>query len=314
MPGIDQTQAFSNRKTQGSNCMADQNLSRMISPSVSFNKSGIDALRNPMIDSATAQSILSSSRWAAGSSQMSPRIQELKRIKQQRYLKLDAIKQHFSSQQQTDGIVNKDIHFGQSKLSANRQSTALPGGTTTRRNLKLGKKLCYQESVNYNSPTCLSSMRERDIFHEALFRQETNFYNQVKQSQFIANMKKLNSQAAQNIPQNTLTMLYPLPDKHLANVSLDRIHTTRRAQVLKQEVAETALQEKKAKQIDGVTKPERVFLRSNPKPLETTTTFPEQLIGSNNNFDLFLDADPQKAMVFKHFRNFSRDLTKAYLR
>lgn len=104
---------------------------------------------------------------------MSPRIQELKRIKQQRYLKLDAIKQHFSGQGQSEGnAVNKDIsNLGQSKISTNRQSTAAPGGNTTRRNnLKLGKKLCYMESVNFSSPTCLSSMRERDIFHESLFR------------------------------------------------------------------------------------------------------------------------------------------------
>lgn len=129
------------------------------------------------------------------------------------------------------------------------------------------------------------------------------------------------------MPLNDLTMLYPLPDKHLANVSLDRIHTTRRAQVLAQKVEELVLPQTsnegagaategatKNKEIEGVTRQERVFLRSNPKPLETTTTFPEQLINSNNTFDLFLSADPQKALVFKHFRNFSRDLTKAYLR
>ena len=40
-----------------------------------------------------------------------------------------------------------------------------------------------------------------------------------------------------------------------------------------------------------LTKPERVFQRSNPKPLETTTTFPDSLINSENNFDLFLDRD-----------------------
>ena len=52
----------------------------MISPSVSFNKSGIDTMKNPIIDSANGVSMLNSSRWA-GQSQMSPRIQELKRIK-----------------------------------------------------------------------------------------------------------------------------------------------------------------------------------------------------------------------------------------
>ena len=88
-------------------------------------------------------------------------------------------------------------------------------------------------------------------------------------------------------------MLYPLPDKHLANTSLDRIHTTRRAQVLSQDVTEEfASPSKPSRKVDGITKPERVFLRSNPKPIETSTTFPEQLLGSNNTYDLFLQRDP----------------------
>lgn len=88
-------------------------------------------------------------------------------------------------------------------------------------------------------------------------------------------------------------MLYPLPDKHLANTTIDRIHTTRRAQVLSQDVAEEfATPSKHGKKIEGVTKPERVFLRSNPKPIETSTTFPEQLIGSYNSFDMYLKHDP----------------------
>lgn len=184
-----------------------------------------------------------------------------------------------------------------------------------KRNPRLGKKLSYMDQVNHNSPTCQSSMRERDLFHEALFRSEVVFQNHVKQRQHLVNLEKLNTQAAQNIPINKLTMLYPLPDKHLANTSLDRIHTTRRAQVLSQDVTEEfASPPKKGRKIEGITKPERVFLRSNPKPIETTTTFPEQLIGSNNNYDLFLGRDPQKATVFKNFRNYNRDLTKAYLR
>ena len=63
-----------------------------------------------------------------------------------------------------------------------------------------------------------------------------------------------------------------------------------------------------------LTRPERVFQRSNPKPLETTTTFPDSLINSENNFDTFLAKDRQKALVFRNFKNLNRELTKAYLR
>jgi hypothetical protein len=55
-------------------------------------------------------------------------------------------------------------------------------------------------------------------------------------------------------------------------------------------------------------------LRSNPKPLETTTTFPDSLINSENNYDMFLDRDAEKLLVFKNFKNLNRKLTKAYMR
>lgn len=110
-------------------------------------------------------------------------------------------------------------------------------------------------------------------------------------------------------------MLFPLPDKHLANVSLDRMHTTRRAQVLAQDVAEHAADKNEQRRtVECLTKPEKVFQLTSPKPIETTTTFPESLINSDNSFDMFLGQDPQKLLVFKNFRNLNRDLTKAYLR
>jgi len=37
--------------------------------------------------------------------------------------------------------------------------------------------------------------------------------------------------------------------------------------------------------------PEKVFLCTSQKPVETSTTFPETLIGSENNYDLFLNKD-----------------------
>ena len=82
-------------------------------------------------------------------------------------MKLDAIKQQLSSgtSQLMKSEGNKDISLMQSKLMTGRQSTtAVPGGSTTRRTLKLGKQLCYIDNVNYSSPTCLSSLRERDLY------------------------------------------------------------------------------------------------------------------------------------------------------
>ena len=73
---------------------------------------------------------------------------------------------------------------------------------------------------------------------------------------------------------------------------MDCIHTTRRAQVLAQRVDEKLSSEDvELAKFHILTKPERVFQRSNPKPLETTTTFPDSLINSENNFDMFLDRD-----------------------
>jgi hypothetical protein len=66
--------------------------------------------------------------------------------------------------------------------------------------------------------------------------------------------------------------------------------------------------------LQHLTKPERVFQLTNPRPIETSTTFPDSLINSENNFATFLDRDEQKAMVLKNYKNINRDLTKAYLR
>ena len=37
--------------------------------------------------------------------------------------------------------------------------------------------------------------------------------------------------------------------------------------------------------------PEKVFLCTSQKPVETSTTFPETLIGSDNRYELFLNKD-----------------------
>ena len=55
--------------------------------------------------------------------------------------------------------------------------------------------------------------------------------------------------------------LYPVPDKHLSNNTHDQMHTTRRAQVLGQNVNE---------QTEGMLPAEKVFLRTSPKPIETS--------------------------------------------
>ena len=127
------------------------------------------------------------------------------------------------------------------------------------------------------------------------------------------NISKLYDSATKNLPHDQDVRLYPLPDKHLANTSLDRVHTTRRAQVLSQAVNEQVESVDNSK-ASGLVIQERVFLRTNPKPLETSTTFPDSLINSENNFHLFCKADQRKAIVFQNYKQMNRDLTKAYLR
>jgi len=48
------------------------------------------------------------------------------------------------------------------------------------------------------------------------------------------------------------------------------------------------------KTLEGIltyAEPEKVFLCTSKQPVETSTTFPETLIGSENNFELFLNKD-----------------------
>jgi len=59
---------------------------------------------------------------------------------------------------------------------------------------------------------------------------------------------------------------------------------------------------------------EKVFLCTSSKPVETSTTFPESFIGSDNNYELFLRKDIQKLNIFKNFKVFNRQLNQAYLR
>ena len=55
---------------------------------------------------------------------------------------------------------------------------------------------------------------------------------------------------------------------------------------------------------------EKVFLCTNRKPVETSTTFGNQMIGSQNNYDTFLrNQDTTKLEVFRNFKHLSRDLT-----
>ena len=59
---------------------------------------------------------------------------------------------------------------------------------------------------------------------------------------------------------------------------------------------------------------DKVFAFTNPKPLETTSTFPRSFMNSKNNFSTFLRHEPEKLKVFLNFKKMNRDLTKAYLR
>ena len=105
--------------------------------------------------------------------------------------------------------------------------------------------------------------------------------------------------------------MYPIPDKHNANTHAHMVHTTRRAQVLGQDVSDFIPSKHEGR---GLTSQERVFIRSTPKPIEMCQTFSDSLIGGENSYNMFLKQDPNKAVVFNNFKNLSRDLTKAFLR
>jgi len=144
---------------------------------------------------------------------------------------------------------------------------------------------------------------------------QPKFVCSVTQTQKRRVTEKLMRQSQLNMPLDVNQSMYPDPDKHLINLTRDRVHTTRRAQVLGQDVLER-------QKIDGnenptlknLTKLEKVFISTNPKPLETNTTFPEQLLNSENNINLFLKDDRFKAQILRNFKRLNRDLIRAYLR
>jgi hypothetical protein len=62
------------------------------------------------------------------------------------------------------------------------------------------------------------------------------------------------------------------------------------------------------------TKAEKVFIRSNPKPLEMQTTFGKDMVNFNNTWATHLPEDKQKLKVFENFKQYNRNLTKAFNR
>ena len=136
------------------------------------------------MESGTGGSMLSSVFGAAEASKMSPRLQELRRIKQSRYLKLDLLQ----PSARAAGPVGKgskasggamDRRHRQS-LGNNVGSLGQSVGDATGRAHQAGKKLYYLEAVTHSSPTCQSSMKERELFPEALFRADVPFHSQVR--------------------------------------------------------------------------------------------------------------------------------------
>jgi len=139
------------------------------------------------MESGTGGSMLSSVFGAAEASKMSPRLQELRRIKQSRYLKLDLLQ----PSARAAGTVGKTAKASAAAYDRkHRQSLGnnLGGfgglgqstGDTSGRAQQVGKKLCYLEAVTHSSPTCQSSMKERELFPEALFRADVPFHSQVR--------------------------------------------------------------------------------------------------------------------------------------
>ena len=54
---------------------------------------------------------------------------------------------------------------------------------------------------------------------------------------------------------------------------------------------------------------EKVFNCTSKKPIETTTSFPESHLNSQNNLRTFLKKDKTKLKVLSNFKQLNRDLT-----
>lgn len=60
----------------------------------------------------------------------------------------------------------------------------------------------------------------------------------------------------------------------------------------------------------------KIFLRSDPAPIDIKHTAHHRLINNKNNFKTFLskDGEQYKVRVFENFKEMSRQMNKAYLR
>jgi hypothetical protein len=60
----------------------------------------------------------------------------------------------------------------------------------------------------------------------------------------------------------------------------------------------------------------KIFLRSDPAPIDTKHTAHHRLINNKNNFKTFLskEGEQYKVRVFENFKEMSRQMMKAYLR
>ena len=60
----------------------------------------------------------------------------------------------------------------------------------------------------------------------------------------------------------------------------------------------------------------KIFLRSDPAPVDSVKTGNSRLINNKNNFRTFIHKDNEnyKAKVFENFKDMSRQMNKAFLR
>ena len=134
------------------------------------------------------------------------------------------------------------------------------------------RKFIEIDQPGINSQTCSTKLKSRQKGLHYEDQTTSPFYCSVKSTQISANFGKLNESAKCNQPFNKQQTLFPIPDKHLANNNLDNVHTTRRTQVLNQNVNENESPDQRVK---GLLPQEKVFLRTSPKPILTSQTSPD---------------------------------------
>ena len=126
-------------------------------------------------------------------------------------------------------------------------------------------------------------------------------------------------QACANSPLDPMDRL--MPPKPSANVHPHVMHTTRRAEVLSQDVFDRGALAKPLSPrhaYEHCRYQERVFQHTSRKPIETSVTLPHEFASGQNTLATFcLRNNPNeqsRRVVLENFKRLNRDLTRAFNR